>query len=450
MQLNVEAIPINPKWVHPPAPHPVLLDHPFTLGFAAAKGAGKTTTIVRLLEFYAGYFHRIYICAPTVKNDPKWQYIMNKPKMVKRNVKLERWLAKNKPELLKKREKPFGEDADDDGGYQVETLGSKSKRKKIDPTIVGDGRRRFLRTEEGTFLNKNKGTCVMVRPLSEEHRRPIYDVVDDGNPFSNLQSHSNKWYQERINKMYPVLSHKWNPERTVRDPYENEEDPEELEDALYPKGALTDKCVFADDAPAKLKMIMDNQDEIICALEKDGKTIYDSDRILIIFDDMVGSDLFSKAKDSQAFTTLQARHRHFNISQVVVVQAYKAVSKTTRINLSGLILFKVHNQKELEVIYEENPCCQNYPEWEQIYKWATDEKHSFLFINYQKDDSERMWKCFKEPAPLLLPQTPALLSIGASLSDPLSKRQPEQSPALPSQSGSHPLPKEVQRAQKVR
>ena len=418
--LAVRAIPVDPKCVHPPPPHEQLLEHPFTLGFSAAKGAGKTTTIVRLLEFYAGYFHRIFICAPTVKNDPKWSYIMNKPGIVKRHTKLEKFLAKHNPELLKKRDILFGDDSKD-SGYKVETLGSKSKRKRIEPTIVGDGRRRFLRTEEGVFLNKNENTCVMVRPLVEEKRRPIYGVLEGNrSSFEDLQDHSTQWYRERMDSLYPTLPHKTATYSTIRDdPDENKETPE-LENSLFPNGKLTDKCVFAEDAPAKLQMIMDIQDEIILALEKDKKTIFDSDRVLIIFDDMVGSDLFSKAKDSQAFTILQARHRHFNLSQVIVVQAYKAVSKTARVNLSGLILFRVHNQKELDVVYEENPCFLARPEWDQVYEWATDEKHSFLFINYQLQENI-MWKCFEEAAPSLRRRKQPLLST----EDPLCHHLPK-------------------------
>jgi len=38
---------------------------------------------------------------------------------------------------------------------------------------------------------------------------------------------------------------------------------------------------------------------------------------------------------------------------VMVSQGYKEIPKTVRVNWSALILFKIGNEKELEVIFEE-------------------------------------------------------------------------------------------------
>jgi len=41
------------------------------MGLIAPKGAGKTTVICNLLEFYKGYFHTILVFSPTILSDEK-------------------------------------------------------------------------------------------------------------------------------------------------------------------------------------------------------------------------------------------------------------------------------------------------------------------------------------------------------------------------------------------
>lgn len=121
-----------------------------------------------------------------------------------------------------------------------------------------------------------------------------------------------------------------------------------------------------------------------------------ADRVLFLFDDMVGSSLFSMSRQANPFLELNIRHRHFNCSLIEVSQAYKEIPKTVRTNWSGLILFSIANMAELDVIYEEYPMGKTKEAWMVLYQHAVAEPYSFLFINYQKKDpKQRMLKRFE-------------------------------------------------------
>ena len=74
--LEVIPVPVPPGSDHPPPPYGngLLPVHEFTMGLIAPKGKGKTTTIINLLEFYSGYFHKIFVLSPTIKSDIKWKF----------------------------------------------------------------------------------------------------------------------------------------------------------------------------------------------------------------------------------------------------------------------------------------------------------------------------------------------------------------------------------------
>ena len=122
---------------------------------------------------------------------------------------------------------------------------------------------------------------------------------------------------------------------------------------------------------------------------------YYVDRDLWIFDDLVGSSLFSMRHQDNPFKTLNIRHRHFSASLILVTQAYKEIPKTIRTNVTGRVLFRISNQKELDVIYEECPCFLNKTQWLQLYEKAIREPFSFLYINLFFPPDKRMFKRFE-------------------------------------------------------
>lgn len=125
--------------------------------------------------------------------------------------------------------------------------------------------------------------------------------------------------------------------------------------------------------------LLAEQQKMINFLEQRGKTKHLANRILLVFDDLVGSTLFSSRRNN-VFKKLNTNHRHFSTSILLVSQAYKEIPKTVRVNVSGVILFEIANEKELECIYEENPCSMKKEIWLQVYHHAVAEPYGFMFI----------------------------------------------------------------------
>jgi len=152
---------------------------------------------------------------------------------------------------------------------------------------------------------------------------------------------------------------------------------------------------FIDDQTivSKVRTVLDNNKKVVDLLDKHNQLKTLADRILIICDDQVGSDLFVGPL-KKYFVGANTRHRHHSASIIMVSQGYKEIPKTIRTGWTCLLLYKIGNMKELEVIYEEFPMDLTWDEWYTLYKEATSEKFSFLFIDMYGDDDLRMRKGF--------------------------------------------------------
>tara|TARA_R110002074_G_scaffold48539_1_gene124114 strand:- start:308 stop:1042 length:735 start_codon:yes stop_codon:yes gene_type:complete len=80
--------------------------------------------------------------------------------------------------------------------------------------------------------------------------------------------------------------------------------------------------------------------------------------------------------------------RHLNISTIFAIQDNFQLSKQTRSNLSGLIIFSL-SLKNLESIIDEHNYLTNKKEFVKLFRKATNKKHSFLVINYSNDFKHR-------------------------------------------------------------
>jgi hypothetical protein len=130
-------------------------------------------------------------------------------------------------------------------------------------------------------------------------------------------------------------------------------------------------------------------------LKKYKKSKHTANRILFIFDDLVGSQLFSNARGN-IFKKLNSNHRHYSASILMVTQAYKEIPKTVRTNFSCLIIFEIPNDQEVEVIFKENSLYMKKDDWMELYEYAVEGDHDFLYINYQKPKRLRAMKNFDQ------------------------------------------------------
>jgi hypothetical protein len=288
---KVKKIPV-PNVDHPEPKYPVLPKHEFTIGLIAPKGAGKTTTMINLLDFYKGYFHNIIVFSPTVASDEKWDYAKKQDYLVE-NKELKNW---------------------------IRNMSSKVKK----------------------------------------------DSVVEGN---NAKSE----FEELV----------------------------DLDTSFDPK--IPVDHFLEDYSESTLRDIYSEQMKLVQLLKKHGKTKHLANRLLIIFDDLVGSALFSNAKEN-VFKGFFCRHRHYSCSMLMVSQGYKEIPKTVRTNFTCLILFEICSEGELEVICEEFPMgikkddqMKQKDRWLQVYEYAIKEPHHFLFYNMQeKDKRKRIMKNFEE------------------------------------------------------
>lgn len=165
---------------------------------------------------------------------------------------------------------------------------------------------------------------------------------------------------------------------------------EEEHDPKIPEG-----CYLTEYSEDVLKEILDEQDKMILDLKNNGKTKHLANRLLLVFDDLVGSDLFNN-KRAGIFKILNVRHRHFSASVLMVTQAYKEIPATIRKNFTCMIVFDIPNDQEVRCIYEENSMKLKFPEWLQVYEYAVTGDHDFMFINSQKPKGQKVMKNFTE------------------------------------------------------
>lgn len=138
---------------------------------------------------------------------------------------------------------------------------------------------------------------------------------------------------------------------------------------------------------------LDDNKKIVDLLDEYGKLKTLADRILLICDDQVGSDLFVGPL-KKYFVGANTRHRHHSASIIMVSQGYKEIPKTIRTGWTCLLIYKIGNMKELEVIYEEFQMDLSWPEWLNLYHEATRGKHDFMFLDMYGPDNMRMRKGF--------------------------------------------------------
>jgi hypothetical protein len=110
---------------------------------------------------------------------------------------------------------------------------------------------------------------------------------------------------------------------------------------------------------------------------KDSKTIYGA---LFIIDDWGDNfEVMHKASGS-VINRLFLSGRHHGCSCILGVQKLTLVSTVCRVNATGLLCFKVRNQKEYESIESEVTALVDRDTFREVWEAATSEPYSFLFI----------------------------------------------------------------------
>ena len=118
--------------------------------------------------------------------------------------------------------------------------------------------------------------------------------------------------------------------------------------------------------------------------------------ILVILDDV--SDNPAITRNIKLLNSLFCRGRHSGISTLVSLQKSSTVPPIIRVNTSHLVYYKVRNFKEIEILQDELSAIvrsDNLLESKKLiykmYETATDEPHSFLYINLLEKNPDKMF-----------------------------------------------------------
>ena len=141
--------------------------------------------------------------------------------------------------------------------------------------------------------------------------------------------------------------------------------------------------------PSVIEEIYDEQDAI--------KKIYGTkklDNILIILDDMLGSDALSTTSIISKYIH---KTRHYKVSYIYSVQKYTGLPRTMRLNSDVMTIFRCSNFGEIDTITDECANKSSKNKFKNILLDVFTEPYQFLLIDYQtKDLTKRFRKGFTE------------------------------------------------------
>ena len=146
------------------------------------------------------------------------------------------------------------------------------------------------------------------------------------------------------------------------------------------KMGAEDRLFFAEYDPEALEKIIDTQRQVVEHQKKQGhKKLF---QVLIVVDDFADDPAFSR--NSKLLHSLFTRGRHLQISTVVATQKYNAVSPLIRVNATELYVFRLRSIQDLNTVIEENSALLDKATLMKVYRLATEEPFSFLFVNLQE------------------------------------------------------------------
>ena len=153
-------------------------------------------------------------------------------------------------------------------------------------------------------------------------------------------------------------------------------------------------CLWDEFNVEDLERVIETQNKIIEYQKKQGmKKLFN---ILLILDDV--SDNPAITRNNKLLNSLFCRGRHSGISTLVSLQKSSTVPPIIRVNISHVFYYKVRNFKEIEILQDELSAIvrsDNLLESKKliykIYETATDEPHSFLYINLLEKNPDKMF-----------------------------------------------------------
>ena len=136
---------------------------------------------------------------------------------------------------------------------------------------------------------------------------------------------------------------------------------------------------FEDFDLAAMQGIIDRHKKIVQTQKDRGERRLFS--VLVVIDDFADDQrVMRHGKNGQMLSQLFLKGRHWGLSTILSVQKLTLVSTPCRVNATGLLAFKVRNQKEYEAIESESSALIDRATFKSVWEAATHEPYSFLFI----------------------------------------------------------------------
>jgi hypothetical protein len=111
-----------------------------------------------------------------------------------------------------------------------------------------------------------------------------------------------------------------------------------------------------------------------------------------ILDDLIGQkDAVLGAKKNSFISNLVIKHRHYGINLIFTSQEIKYIPPIIRSNLDIIQLFKTSSNRNLEKYYEEVSNILTFEEFEQLFKYCTEQPYGSLIINNHQSAKRRFW-----------------------------------------------------------
>ena len=148
-----------------------------------------------------------------------------------------------------------------------------------------------------------------------------------------------------------------------------------------------EKLYYEEYNAEELAQVIDTQTKIITYMkDHDMKKLYS---ILIVVDDH--ADDLNFVRHSKLLHGLATRGRHQAISFILSTQKYRSLANIIRLNASSLYIFKLKNQTELDAFIEESSALVDKKKLLEMYNEAVREPYSFLYININSKDVNKMF-----------------------------------------------------------
>jgi hypothetical protein len=136
-----------------------------------------------------------------------------------------------------------------------------------------------------------------------------------------------------------------------------------------------------------LENIIETQKKLIIHMKKNNyKKLYS---ICVLIDDL--ADDPKASRNSKLMHNLYTKGRHLQISTIIATQKFACLSPIIRVNASELYCWRLRNYQDLEMFITELGALASKEDILKLYKIATDEPFSFLYVKLMEHDKTKMF-----------------------------------------------------------